>query len=86
MSSNPFCLLFCLPRDGSPAFRLNPYSPELNPIERLWLYLRRRHWSNRTFADLDAVVEAAVAGWRAVCLDPTRVRSICRCGYAGACE
>jgi hypothetical protein len=65
---------------------LPPYSPELNPVERLWRHLRRRHWSNRTYADLDAVEAAAVAGWRAVCLDPAKVRSICRCGYAEACE
>lgn len=60
---------------------LPPYSPELNPVERLWLYLRRRHWSNRVYADIDAVEEAAVAGWRAACLDPAKVSSICRCEY-----
>ncbi len=62
---------------------LPPYSPELNPVERLWLYLRQHHWSNRTYADLAALEEAAVAGWRAVCLTPDKVRTICRCEYAG---
>ena len=61
---------------------LPPYAPELNPVERLWLYLRQHHWSNRTLADIDALEEAAVAGWRAVCLKPEKVRSICRCEYA----
>lgn len=60
---------------------LPPYSPELNPVERLWLHLRRRHWSNRVYEDVDALEEAAVAGWRAVCLDAAKVRSICRCEY-----
>ena len=60
---------------------LPPYSPELNPVERLWLYLRRRHWSNRVYADIEALEEAAVAGWRAACLDEAKVRSICRCEY-----
>jgi hypothetical protein len=26
---------------------LPPYSPELNPVENLWHYLRSHHWSNR---------------------------------------
>ena len=61
--------------------RLPPYSPELNPVERLWLYLRQHHWSNRVYPDLAAVEEAAVSGWRAVCLHPAEVRTICRCEY-----
>lgn len=60
---------------------LPPYSPELNPVERLWLYLRQRYWSNRVYPDLDDLERAAIAGWRAVCLHPERVRSICRCEY-----
>lgn len=31
--------------------RLPPYSPELNPIENLWHYLRSHYWSNRTYDD-----------------------------------
>jgi hypothetical protein len=37
---------------------LPPYSPELNPVERLWLYLRERHLSHRLLDDYDAIVEA----------------------------
>jgi len=69
----PFDVLVTLP----------PYSPELNPVERLWLYLRQHHWSNRTYADVAALEQAAVAGWRAACLTPEKVRSVCRCEYAG---
>ena len=61
---------------------LPPYSPELNPVERLWLYLRQHHWSNRTYADVPALEEVAVAGWRAVCLKPDKIQTICRCEYA----
>ena len=28
---------------------LPPYAPEWNPVERLWLYLRQHHWSNRVY-------------------------------------
>lgn len=61
--------------------KLPSYSPELNPVERLWLYLRQHHWSNRVYPDLAAVEEAAVSGWRAACLHPDKIRSICRCEY-----
>lgn len=64
---------------------LPPYAPELNPVERLWLYLRQHQRSDRVYEDLDAVEEAAVAGWRATCLEPERVQSVCRCEYLQAC-
>lgn len=60
---------------------LPPYSPELNPVERLWLYLRQHHWSNRVYPDLDALEAVAIAGWRAVCLRPDKVQTVCRCEY-----
>ena len=37
---------------------LPPYSPELNPVERVWLYLRERHLSHRVLASYDAIVDA----------------------------
>ena len=65
---------------------LPPYSPELNPVERLWLYLRQHHWSNRVYKDIDALERAAVAGWRAVCLTPEKVKTVCRCEYLPDCS
>lgn len=63
---------------------LPPYSPEPNSVERLWLCLRQHHWSNRVYEDIAAVEAAAVAGWRAVCLVPDRVKTVCRCEYLPA--
>ena len=60
---------------------LLPYSPELNPVENLWHYLRAHHWSNRVYADYDALLEAATEAWRQVCLDPEKIRSICAAPY-----
>lgn len=34
-------------RNGNVTLILFPYSPELNPQERVWLFLRGRHLSNR---------------------------------------
>jgi len=40
---------------------LPPYSPELNPIERVWKLTRRRCLHNRYFPKLDAVIAAVEA-------------------------
>ena len=37
---------------------LPPYSPELNPIERVWKLFRRRCLHNRYFAELNDVIQA----------------------------
>lgn len=42
---------------------LPSYSPELNPVERVWLYLRERHLSHRLLDDYDAIVEALCQAW-----------------------
>jgi transposase len=60
---------------------LLPYSPELNPVENLWHYLRAHHWSNRVYPDYDALRDAATEAWRKVCLDPGKIRSICAAPY-----
>jgi transposase len=60
---------------------LPPYSPELNPVENLWHYLRSHHWSLRVYKDYEALVEASVTAWRAVCMVPESVRSVCAAPY-----
>jgi transposase len=60
---------------------LLPYSPELNPVENLWHYLRSHHWSHRVYMDYEALRDAATETWRAVCLDPEKIRSICAAPY-----
>jgi len=54
---------------------LQSYSPELNPVERAWLYLRARHLSHRLLYDYDAIVEACSQAWNQ--LTPQRVTSLC---------
>src|SRR3954454_9218829 len=60
---------------------LLPYSPELNPVEDLWHYLRSHHWSHRVYRDYEALSDAAAVAWRAVCLDPEKIRTICAAPY-----
>ena len=40
-------------------WELPPYSPELNPLENLWHYLKSHFWSNRTYDDYTALLDAA---------------------------
>jgi transposase len=42
---------------------LPPYAPELNPVERVWLYLRERFLSLRVFRDYRAIVDACCIAW-----------------------
>src|SRR3712207_456072 len=56
---------------------LPPYSPELDPVERVWLYLRERFLSLRVFADYRATVDACCAAWNRLVAEPGRLRSLC---------
>jgi transposase len=57
--------------------RLPPYSPELNPVERVWEYLRDRWLSHRILAGgYEAVRDAACTAWNALLAEPGRLRSL----------
>ena len=56
---------------------LPPYSPELNPVERVWLYLRERFLSLRVLDSTEAVIEACCTAWNALTTEPGRIQSLC---------
>ena len=56
---------------------LPPYSPQLNPVERVWLHLRERHLSHRLLDGYDAIVDACCAAWNRLVAEPGRLRSLC---------
>jgi len=58
---------------------LPPYSPELNPVERLWAYLRSHYLSNRVYQDYDDLFHASGQAWNQ--LTPEQLRSICRTAW-----
>jgi DDE superfamily endonuclease len=55
---------------------LPPYSPELNPVERVFAEIRRRV-EGRVYADLDAKQAVADAYLQTLAADPTRVVRLC---------
>ena len=58
---------------------LPPYSPELNPVERVWLFLRKRHPSHRLLAGYDASVDALCHAWNQ--LTPERLHTLTKYPY-----
>jgi hypothetical protein len=61
---------------GLPLVALPPYSPELNPAERLFEEVRRRV-EGEVYATLADTVDAVEAFLRELDADPARVRSLC---------
>jgi len=61
--------------------QLPPYSPELNPIENLWHYLKSHFWSNRAYADYDELETAAIDAWRKAVLDLKLMKTVCAAPY-----
>jgi transposase len=56
---------------------LPPYSPELNPVERVWLYLRERFLSLRLLPSTDAIIDACCDAWMRLAAEPGRIKSLC---------
>jgi transposase len=67
--------------DNVTVVQLPAYSPELNPIENLWHYLKSHFWSNRAYDDYDALEEAAVDAWRKAALDAELMKTVCAAPY-----
>lgn len=55
---------------------LPPYSPELNPVENVWQYLRANWLAISVFDDYDAIVDACCAAWNRFAENPEAVSSI----------
>ena len=58
--------LLCLP----------PYSPELNPIENVWEYLRQNQLSLCVYDRYEDIVDACCAAWTDLVALPARLASI----------
>jgi hypothetical protein len=51
-------------------------SPELNPVENIWQYLRGNWLSNSVFETYDDIVDAACAAWNKLAALPDVITSI----------
>lgn len=68
----------CIPENISFIF-LPPYSPKLNPIERLWLFIKSHYLAFKKYKTMDEIIAEGVDAW----LKTTDeiVRSVCACHY-----
>ena len=58
--------------------KLPPYSPELNPVEQVWRWLRDHHLANRTFKSYEDILDACSKAWNNFIADSKRVMSLCQ--------
>jgi transposase len=68
--------------DNIGLLHLPPYSPELNPVENVWEFLRHNDLSNRVYETYDAIVDACCIAWNKLIAAPARIRSIASRDYA----
>lgn len=50
-------------------------SPELNPVENIWQFLRANWLSNRVFETYDAIIDAACDAWKRLIAQPHTITS-----------
>ena len=55
---------------------LPPYSPELNPIERLWQHLKDNYLSGKIFKDMEEILHIGSEAWCKLTSDC--IQSICK--------
>ena len=58
---------------------LPAYSPELNPAERLWAWLRSHQLANRVYKDYQELLSETDRAW--LTLDAATIKSVCRCTW-----
>jgi len=51
-------------------------TPELNPVENIWQYLRANWLSNRVFDTYEAIIDAACEAWQKLLASPQAITSI----------
>jgi len=62
--------------DNITLLHLPPYSPELNPVENVWAYLRSNKLSNSVFDTYEEIVGACCNAWTWLTAQPDRITSI----------
>lgn len=55
---------------------LPPYSPESNPVERIWFYLRERFLYLQVWPDLAVIIQVCCDAWNALAADSQPIKSL----------
>ena len=62
--------------------KLPPYSPELNPIEQVWNYLRQHYLANRCFEGYEDIVQSCSNAWNEFIAQTEVVQRLCSRSWA----
>ena len=56
--------------------KLPPYSPELNPMENVWAYLRANKLAITVFDTYDEILDKCAQAWNFFANDPERISAV----------
>lgn len=62
--------------DNITLLKLPPYSPELNPVENIWQYLRQNKLAITVLDGYDHIVDICCEAWNFFANDPAAITSI----------
>ena len=63
--------------DNLTIVKLPPYSPELNPVEQIWQWLRNNELANRCFKGYEDIVNECSRAWNSFISDINRIKEMC---------
>ena len=61
---------------------LPPASPELNPTEQVWQWLRDKDLANRCYSGYQDIVDACCNAWNKFCKGKDQIRNLCSRSWA----
>ena len=71
-----------LNRDNVTIMKIPPYSPELNPCEQVWQYIKDKWLKNRCYANYDDILGVATEAWTNLTTEQGRIQSLCSRDWA----
>ena len=71
-----------LNRDNVTIVKIPPYSPELNPCEQVWQYIKDKSLKNRCYTDYDDILRVATEAWINFTTEEGRIQSLCSRDWA----
>ena len=66
--------------------KLPPYSPELNPIENIWQYMKDNYLNNHVFKDYNDIVNKASNAWNKLLNERGKIKAITTRKWTNTCH